>query len=226
MLLDHRESVGRGIGLFSCALSVIVLLSCGCSMKRYTQTELQSYTKVKYGAEYEEVIEPLSLELTTVLKELFFLKHDIAEMKEQLWAGGSNHRISRINRNIDVVRKEASKLKLVQKELLGTINQIMPGYKVPTVVAYVGNRKRYNKITGPIVLVSSEDQSLHKLMRSNQQWLSEGFAYRETIDEAMAMYRELQAKQPQGLTPMGAKGPVRKIGAKETRDDRGFLPDL
>ncbi len=205
-------------------LSVILLFSC--ATKLYKRAELEELTKIEYPPEYEEIIQPLTLELSAILKELFFLNADIAKMKDQLWDGGSNHRIMRINDNIDITKEEIGKLNKMRREILNTIDMIIPDFKEPVVVGYKGEKKRYEKIKKKtIILASLEDQMVYNATKANGDKLSQDLSYKEIIDSALADFNSIQKKKKLELTRIGEKGPVKKIQKKNDTGGRKFLPE-
>lgn len=209
------------------ALLSFLLLFC-CSMKRYTRPELEAFTKIEYTPRHKKMIEPLVLELSVVMKELFFLKHNVAAMKDKLWDGGSNHRIMKINDDITLTKREITNLNTIRREILNAIYKIMPGFKEPVVVGYKGDKKKYErmeKMNRPIILASLEDQVAFNAMKGRDEKVSDDKSYKETINVAMIEYNKNQAKNTQPLTPIGVKGPVKKITRKEETKKRKFTPN-
>ncbi len=210
----------------------LVILACllitHCSMKRYTRPELESFTRIDYTPQYKEIIEPLVFELSVVLKEIYFLKNDVAAMKDKLWDGGSNHRIMKINDDITITKREITELNIIRREILNVIYKIMPGFKEPEVIGYKGDKKKYKrleKMNRPIILASLEDQVAFTEMKERGEKTSDDKSYKETIEIAMTEWRKIQAKIPQKPTPIGAKGPVKKITPKKETKKRRFLPE-
>ncbi len=199
------------------AIIFLFLLLFSCSMKRYSRPQLEAFTKISYTPKYKELAEPLVVELSVVLKEIFFLKHDVAAMKDKLWDGGSNHRIMKINDDIDILKSEISRLKLIRREILSAINTIMPGFKEPLVIGYKGGKEKYErleKMNRPIILASLNDQNTYNAAKYRGEKLSAEQSYRKTISVAMSTYKSIESKRQKRLNPIGAKGPVKKITRK------------
>ncbi len=197
---------------------LFLLLICSCSMKRYSRPQLESFTKINYTTKHKELTEPLVIELSVVLKELFFLKHDVAKMKDKLWDGGSNHRIMKINDNIRITKGEISRLKLIRREILSAINTIMPGLKEPVVIGYKGDKEKYErleKMNRPIILASLNDQTIYNAAKYQGEKLSTDRSYKKTIRVAMSAYQTTESKLRKKPIPIGTKGPVKKITQKK-----------
>lgn len=104
----------------------------------------------------------------------------------------------------------------------------MPGFKEPVVVGYKGDKKKYErmeKMNRPIILASLEDQVVFNAMKGREEKVSDDKLYKETIKVAMIEYNKNQIKNPQPLTPIGVKGPVKKITTKEKTKKRRFTPN-
>jgi hypothetical protein len=182
-----------------------------CGMHRYTQPELKKKTVVYFPGEYVEIIGPLSDALVAVRKRIFFLKHDVDEMKDRLWDGGTNQRVARIDDNIDITRKEISALNTIRREILNTIYYVYPAYVEPEIVPFTGDNKSYKKITKPIILISLQDQEEYINAKSDEEKISRTFAYKPLIVAAMKQFAALPDSLKPKMQPIGSPGPVRKI---------------
>jgi hypothetical protein len=193
-------------------LFFLIPLCCfGCGMRRYTQPELKKKAVVSFPKEYIDIIGPLNDALVPIRKRVFFLKHDVDEMKDKLWDGGTNQRIARTDENIDIVKKEISALHVVRREILNAIYYVYPAYVEPEIVPFVGDKKSYKKITKPIILVSLEDQQQYIFAKSNEEKLSRTISYKPLIAAAMKRFAALPDSLKPKIQPLGSSGPIRKI---------------
>ena len=192
--------------LFAVCLSIV-----DCGTHRYTNVELQKKAVVTYPKEYETIIQPLDRELVPIRKQIFFLKHDVDEMKDKLWDNGTNQRIVRIDNNIDTAKKEISALSAISREILNTIYVIYPCYTEPEIVPYRGENKNYKKITTSIILVTLQDQHEYLNARSGGEKLSETIVYKPLIKTAMRQFAGLPDSLKPKIQPVGSPGPVRKL---------------
>jgi hypothetical protein len=142
---------------------------------------------------------------------MFFLKHDVDEMKNKLWDGGTNQRIAPIDNNIDKAKKEISALSVIHREILNTIYCIYPGYSEPEIVPYTGKNNNYKKIITPIILVTLQDQNNYLNARSGGEKLSETIMYKPLIKDAMKQFAALPDSLKTGIQPVGSPGPVRRL---------------
>ena len=126
---NRLRSFALRTALLSAAMALLAIPGCG--IHRYTNPDLLKKTEVTFPKEYQNIISPLDSALVPIRKRIFLLRNDVAKMKDKLWDGGSNQRITRIDDNIDTARKEISTLSAIQKEILNTIYHIYPGYEEP-----------------------------------------------------------------------------------------------
>jgi hypothetical protein len=193
-------------------LSFIVVLALpGCGIHRYTNPELLKKTVVTFPREYETIVAPLDSELVPIRKQIFFLRHDVDALKNRLWDGGSNQRITRIDNSIDTVRKEISALSAIKRELLNAIYFIYPGYVEPEIVPYAGENKKYKKFTTSIILVTLQDQREYENEKANDEKLSGTIVYKPLIKTAMKQFNSLPDSLKPKIQPIGSAGPVRKL---------------
>lgn len=197
--------------VYGVIVTCFLFMLSACTTKIYTRPELEKFAEFACPAEYKEIVQPIVTELTVCRKEIFFLKEEVAEMKDRLWDAGSNHRVMKINDEIDIVKKEIWRLKCIYKEMFNTIMTIYPGYEEPSIVPYKGYRQRYEKIKKPIIIVSLEDQREYESRRQYDEKLFQDTAYKKVINDALAQYQLLQKNYSPGPTPIGAKGPVKKL---------------
>jgi hypothetical protein len=190
---------------------IAVLCISGCGIHRYTNPELQKKTVVTFPSEYETIVEPLDSELIPIRKRIFFLRNDVAKMKDRLWDGGSNQRIVRIDDNIDTSRKEISALSAIQKEILNTIYHIYPAYEEPEIVPYLGGGKKYKELKKPIILVTLQDQREYEEVKSGGGKLSESIRCKPLVRCALKEYDDLPGSLKPKPQPIGSPGPVRKL---------------
>jgi hypothetical protein len=190
---------------------VAILCSAGCGIHRYTNPELLKKTVVTFPKEYETIVAPLDSQLVPVRKQIFFLKHDVDGMKDNLWDGGSNQRIAKIDNNIDIVKKEISALSGIRRELLNTIYYIYPTYVEPEIVPYIGENKKYKKFSTPIILVTLQDQRAYLDAKSGGEKMSETIVYKPLIKTAMRRYEGLPDSLKPKIQPIGSPGPVRRL---------------
>jgi hypothetical protein len=183
----------------------------GCGIHRYTNPELVTKTEVTFPKEYQTIVAPLDSALVPIRKRIFLLRNDVAKMKDKLWDGGSNQRITRIDDNIDTARKEISALSTIQKEILNTIYHIYPGYEEPEVVPYTGEGKKYKEIKKPIILVTLQDQREYEDVKSGDSKLSESLRYKPLVRYALKQYDDLPDSLKPKIQPIGSPGPVRKL---------------
>lgn len=200
-----------------------IMLFINCATKIYTKPELEEFTKVNYATKTGDLIKPLAEELSVVLKQIFFLKHDVAKLKDKLWDGGSNHRIMRIDDNIAIIKKEISKLRKARRELLNTIYTITPGYQLPIVIGYIGSKQRYEKIKKQIILVSQNDQMGYQNMLEDSINLSDNLTHENKIAIATSKFKKLSEHNPNAITAIGTKGPVKKISPKTQKKNKRFI---
>jgi hypothetical protein len=201
-----------------------LVLMCGldCGMRKYTQPELKKKAVVSFPKEYIDIIGPLSDALVPIRKRVFFLKHDVDEMKDKLWDGGTNQRIARTDENIDIAKKEISALHAVRRVILNTIYYVYPAYVEPEIVPFLGDNKSYKKITKPIILVSLEDQQQYISAKSNEEKLSRTISYKPLVAAAMKQFAALPDSLKPKIQPLGAPGPVRKIKPYEPPNAKGI----
>jgi hypothetical protein len=190
---------------------VAVLCIAGCGIHRYTNPELQKKPVVTIPMEYETIVEPLDSELVPIRKRIFFLKNDVARMKDKLWDGGSNQRLIRIDDNIDTARKEISALSAIQKEILNAIYHIYPAYVEPQIVPYLGEGKKYKELKKPIILVTLQDQREYEDVKSGGGKLSESIRYKTLVRCALKQYEDLPDSLKPKPQPIGSPGPVRRL---------------
>jgi hypothetical protein len=207
------------------ALALLIVCAiplCGiqCGMHRYTQPELTKKTSVSFPKEYVDIIGPLSDALVPIRKQIYFLKHDVDDMKDKLWDGGTNQRIARIDENIDIVKKEISALNTIRREILNTIYQVYPAYVEPEIVPFIGDNKRYKKITKPIILISLQDQKQYIDAKTNEEKLSRTFSCKPLIAAAMKQFAALPDSLKPKIRTIGSAGPVRKIKPYEPPQKR------
>jgi hypothetical protein len=192
-------------------LCAVLLCVAGCGIHRYTNPELQKKTVVTFPKEYRTIVAPLDSALVPIRKRIFFLKNDVAKMKDKLWDGGSNQRITRIDDNIDTSRKEISALSAIHREILNTICHIYPGYEEPEILPYVGEGKKYKEINKPIILVTLQDQEEYEEVKSGGGKLSESIVYKPLVRNALKQYDNLPDSLKPKIQPIGSPGPVRKL---------------
>lgn len=186
-------------------------LLCGhCGMHRYTTAELLKKTGMSCPARYDDILRPLDSTLAVVCKQIFFLKNDIAGLKDKLWDVGTNQRIMKIDDRIDTLRKEVSALSTMRKEIINGICRIFPAYKEPQIVAYKGNQKPYQKITEPVILITQQDQSEYLQARAKEEKKSQTIVYRHLIVLAMKQYYELPDSLKPAIQVVGAQLPFRQ----------------
>ena len=161
---NRLRSFALRTALLSAAMALLAIPGCG--IHRYTNPDLLKKTEVTFPKEYQNIISPLDSALVPIRKRIFLLRNDVAKMKDKLWDGGSNQRITRIDDNIDTARKEISTLSAIQKEILNTIYHIYPGYEEPEILPYVGEGKKYKEIKKPIILVTLQDQRDYEDVKS------------------------------------------------------------
>jgi hypothetical protein len=196
--------------LFIFLAAILCVVSCGVRM--YKNPELLKQTAVTFPKEYETIITPLDSQLVPIRKGIFFLKNEIAVMKDNLWDGGSNQRIMRIDDNIDSTRKEISALSAIRKDILNTIYAIHPGYREPEIVPYQGEEIKYKKFTTPIILITLQDQRAFEDMKANGEKLSKNIVYKPLIRNAMIQFEALPDSLKPKIQPIGSPGPVRRLG--------------
>jgi|WetSurMetagenome_2_1015567.scaffolds.fasta_scaffold00234_20 hypothetical protein len=190
---------------------LILMVVSGCGIHQYTNPALAKKPEVFFPKEYRIIIEPLDSALVPIRKRIFFLKNDIAKMKDKLWDGGSNQRIAHIDNNIDTARKEVSALSAIQRELLNTIYHIDPAYEEAQVVPYTGDKKKYKTIKKPILLVTLEDQRYYEDVKSGGEKLSESIRYKHLVRMALKRYDNLPDSLKPKIQPIGSPGPVRRL---------------
>jgi hypothetical protein len=199
----------KALVLFQAGIAVLCINGCG--IHRYSNPELLKKTVVTFPKEYETIVAPLDNQLVPIRKRIFFLKHDVDEMKDKLWDGGSNHRIARIDNNIDTARKEISALSSIRKELLNTIYFIYPGYVEPEIVPYSGENKKQKKFTTPIILVTLQDQREYLDTKESGEKMSETIVYKPLIKSAMKQFDNLPDSLKPKIQPIGSPGPIRRL---------------
>jgi hypothetical protein len=201
-------------------IGMVVLFISGCGIHRYTNPELQKKTIVTFPKEYETIAAPLDSELVPIRKRIFFLRNDVARMKDKLWDGGSNQRITRIDDNIDTARKEISALSAIQKEILNAIYHIYPAYVEPQIVPYLGEGKKYKDLGKPIILVTLQDQREYEDVKSGGGKLSESIRYKPLVRCALKQYDDLPDSLKPKPQPIGSPGPVRHLEPYESPKPR------
>ena len=194
---------------FNISLAVLFIASCG--IRRYTNPELLKKPVVTFPKEYETIVAPLDSELVPITKQIFFLKNDVADMKNKLWDGGSNQRVARIDNNIDTARKEISALSNIRKELLNTIYYINPAYVEAGIIPYKGENTKYKKTNAPVILVTLQDQRAYIDAKENGEKLSQTIMYKPLIRTAMRQFESLPDSLKPKIQPIGSPGPVRRL---------------
>lgn len=218
-----KQNAGNTHGYYLIILIIASFLMSECTTKLYTRKQLEEHTTINCPEEFQEIIRPLVTDLSVILKELYFLKAERAELKERLWDGGTNQRILRIDDNLTSINKEILRLNQIRAEILDLVYQIVSDFTEPVVIGYLGERKRYKKITTPIILVSFEEQQYHRRMKENGEKIFSDYSYKATIKNAQVKYEELtKTKCPVSITPIGTKGPIKKIKRKEEPTKRPF----
>ncbi len=206
---NRLRSFALRTALLSAAMALLAIPGCG--IHRYTNPDLLKKTEVTFPKEYQNIISPLDSALVPIRKRIFLLRNDVAKMKDKLWDGGSNQRITRIDDNIDTARKEISTLSAIQKEILNTIYHIYPGYEEPEILPYVGEGKKYKEIKKPIILVTLQDQRDYEDVKSGGGKLSESLEYKPLVRYALKQYDNLPDSLKPKPEPIGSPGPVRRL---------------
>jgi hypothetical protein len=201
----------KRIALLLFNISLAVLFIAGCGIHRYNNPELLKKPVAAFPKEYETIVSPLDSELVPITKQIFFLKNDVADMKNKLWDGGSNQRITRVDNNIDTARKEISALSGIRKELLNTIFYINPAYVEAEVIPYKGENTKYKKTNAPIILVTLQDQRAYLDAKENGEKLSQTIVYKPLIRTAMRQFSSLPDSLKPKIQPIGSPGPVRRL---------------
>ncbi len=197
--------------VFSALVLVGICLLCAqCGMHRYSNTELLKKTFATYPPQYGDIIRPLDSSLVPIRKQLFFLKNEVAELKDKLWDAGTNQRIMKIDDRIDSLHKEISSLSVLHKEMVNVIIRIYPAYKEPAIVAYTGNGNTYKKTDGPIILITQQDKADYLRCRDMAEKMSQSVEYRNLIVFAMKQYYELPDSLKPALQVVGAQLPPRR----------------
>jgi hypothetical protein len=188
----------------------------GCShMHRYSNAELREKEVFVFPPLYDTLIAPLNDELIPIYKRIFFLKHDIEELKDRLWDGGSNQRVMKIDDRIDTLRHEVYLLSDIRREILNTIYTIYPAYQTPQVVPYTGKDKKYEKFTKTIILITSQDQREYENAKSAEEKMSAEIDYQPLIAAAMKQYKALPDSLKKPIQPIGTPGGVPRIAPYE-----------
>lgn len=182
-----------------------VVCVAGCGLHQYTNPKQPVEPVLK---ECQAIIVPLDSELVPVRKQIFFLKNDIAEMKDKLWEGGTNQRIARIDGNIDIVRKEVNALSVIRRELLTTIRRIYPAYVEPEIVPYTNSSRKRKQSDGRTILVTLQDQREFEDAKSDDEKMSETIEYKRLIRTAIKQFDSLPDSLKPKVQPIGAPGPV------------------
>lgn len=199
-----------------------LLLPAACSkIHRYSNEELLKKTEFVFPPLYDTLVAPINEQITPIAKRIFFLKHDIQELKDKLCDGGTNQRIMRIDDHIDGLRHEMYQLQAIRRELLNTILSIYPAYVTPEIVPYIGEHKAYKKIDKPIILVTAEDQREYENAKSNDEKMSEEIEYKPLIRTALKKYAMLPDSLKKPIQPIGTPGPVPPIPPYTPPDWRG-----
>jgi hypothetical protein len=205
--------------LFFAAATLFFPLSC--STQLYTQKQLQEYAKIDCPEEFHLIIKPLVTDLSVVLKALYIFKKERERLKDNLWDGGTNQRILRIDDKISSVNREILRLNQMRAEILDLIYLIVPDFTEPVAIGYLGEQKRYQKITKPIILVGSEDLLNHRKMVENGERVFPDQSYKYTVRTSRDRYEALiKSECPIPLVPIGAKGPVKKLSRKDEQVKR------
>jgi hypothetical protein len=192
-------------------VAVVLCIVAGCSSVRpYSSVENRTPAFV-YAPTYDTIIDPLHGELAYIYKRIFFLKNDVSELKERLWDGGSDQRIMRIDKNIDVLKKEIAALSDIRKEILNAIYYIYPPYKAPEVVPYRGKKDAGKKRGPAIILISLEDQREYEDAKMNEEIMSEKMDPRPLIAMAVKKFEALPDSLKRPLQPIGSSEPVPRI---------------
>jgi hypothetical protein len=203
--------------IITTAVSTAALLcAAGCSgvhMHRYSNAELQQKTVFAFPPLYDTLIAPLNDELIPIYKRIFFIKLDIAELKDKLYAGGTNQRIMRIDDRIDEMRHEMYQLQEIRREILNTIYAIYPAYETPEVVPYTGANKKYKETKKTIILITAQDEREYREAKSMDAKLSDEIEYKPLIRTAMKQYAMLPDSLKKPIQTIGSGGPVPRIPA-------------
>jgi hypothetical protein len=201
----------KRIALLFFNISLAVLFIADCGIHRYNNPELLKKPVITFPKEYETIVAPLDSELVPISKQLFFLRNDVADLKNRLWDGGSNQRVARIDNNIDTARKEISALSNIRKELLNTIYYINPAYVEAEIVPYKGENTKYKKTNAPVILVTLQDQRAYIDAKENGEKLSQTIMYKPLIRTAMRQFESLPDSLKPKIQPLGSPGPVRRL---------------
>jgi hypothetical protein len=201
----------KRISLLFLISGLAFLFISGCGIHRYNNPELLKKPVVSFPKEYETIVVPLDSELVPIAKQIFLLRNDVADMKNKLWDGGSNQRVTRIDNNIDTARKEISALSGIRKELLNTIYYINPGYVEAEVVPYKGENAKHKKTEAPVILVTLQDQRAYIDAKENGEKLSQTIVYKPLIRTAMRQFESLPDSLKPKIQPIGSPGPVRRL---------------
>lgn len=201
----------KRISLLILISSLAFLFISGCGIHRYENPQLLKKPVAALPKEYETIAAPLDNELVPIAKQIFLLKNDVADMKNKLWDGGSNQRITRIDNNIDTARKEIFALSNIRKELLNTIYYINPAYVEAEVVPYKGENSKYKKTSAPVILVTLQDQRAYIDAKENGEKLSQTVVYKPLIRTAMRQFESLPDSLKPKIQPLGSPGPVRHL---------------
>jgi hypothetical protein len=196
-----------GVLLFAVAL----LFAAGCSSVRPYSASANRAPPFAYSPVYDTIIEPLCTTLVPIYKRIFFLRNDVAELKDRLWDGGSDQRIMRIDDHIDILKKEIWALSDIRKEILNTIYCIYPPYEAPEVVPYLGKKTSHKKNAGSVILVSLEDQRAYRNAKLADEILSQELEFKPFIAVAESRFKSLPDSMKPPIQPIGTPGPVPRI---------------
>lgn len=188
-------------------LPVMALLSiAGCRVHRYSNAELLKHEAFVFPKAYDTLIQPLNDQLVPISKRIFFLKLDVDELKDRLWDGGSNQRIMKIDDRIDTLKHELFLLSTARREIINTIRFLYPTYQEPEIVPYTGKGKAYEKLTRPILLITSDDQREYQEAKSSDEKLSDAIDYQQLLRTTMRKYQDLPDSLKRPVQPIGTPG--------------------
>jgi hypothetical protein len=196
-----------GVLLFAVAL----LSVAGCSSVRPYSASANKTPPFAYSPVYDTIIEPLCTTLVPIYKRIFFLRNDVAELKDRLWDGGSDQRIMKIDDHIDILKKEIWALSDIRKEILNTIYCIYQPYEAPEVVPYQGKKASRKKNAPTVILVSQEDQRAYQNAKLADEILSEELEFKPFIAVTMSRFNALPDSLKPPIQPIGTPGPVPRI---------------
>ena len=182
-----------------------------CRVHRYSNAELLKHEAFVFPSVYDTLIQPLHDQIIPISKRIFFLKNDVDALKDKLWDGGSNQRIMKIDNRIDTLKHEIFLLCTIRREILNTIYFIFPKYQEPEIIPYTGKDKVYEKLTMPIIIITSVDQREYEQAKSADEKLSEELDYQPLLATALRLYNKLPDSLKRPIQPIGAPGPSAPI---------------